>query len=97
MALTKEEVAHIADLAHLTLRDELLSRYQEQLSTVLEYVEQIQSLDTDQISPTATVLPLRSVLREDEPEETLRREDALSNAPDAEVDCFLVPPIVAKE
>jgi len=97
MALTKEEVAHIAELAHLALSDEALAQYQEQLSTVLQYIEQIQALDTDAIPPTATVLPLRSVLREDEPGEVLPRSEALSNAPEAEVDCFFVPPVMVKE
>jgi len=97
MALTKEEVKHIASLAHLAIDDEDLAGYQEQLSAVLDYIAQIQSLDTEEISPTASVLPLRSVLRDDEPGEPLSCKAVLSNAPEAEVDCFFVPPIMVKE
>ena len=67
MKLTREEVQHIAELARLALSDEELALYQEQLSAILEHFERLQELDTEVIPPTATVLPLRSVMRADEP------------------------------
>ncbi|MFP4344982.1 MAG: Asp-tRNA(Asn)/Glu-tRNA(Gln) amidotransferase subunit GatC [Anaerolineales bacterium] len=97
MALTREEVEHIAALAHLELSEEELTHYQEQLSAILDHAARLQALDTEEISPTATVLPLRSVLREDAPRPSLPRAEALANAPEVEEGSFFVPPIVTQE
>jgi aspartyl-tRNA(Asn)/glutamyl-tRNA(Gln) amidotransferase subunit C len=94
MELSLDQVEHIAQLARLTLSDEEKALYQEQLSAILEYFEKLEGLDTEAISPTATVLPLRSVMREDEPKPSTSREDILSNAPVAEDGCFEVPAVL---
>lgn len=93
MTLTYEEVRHIAELARLALSEEELARYQEQLSAILDYAERLQEIDTEAIPPTASVLTLRTVLREDEATITLDREDALRNAPDVQDNHFVVPPV----
>jgi aspartyl-tRNA(Asn)/glutamyl-tRNA(Gln) amidotransferase subunit C len=92
--LTREQVVHIAALARLSLTDEELALYQEQLSAVLEYAERLQALDTDAIPPTATVLPVRNVLRADEPRASMARDDILANAPQAEDGCFRVQAVL---
>jgi aspartyl-tRNA(Asn)/glutamyl-tRNA(Gln) amidotransferase subunit C len=97
MTLSLEEVKHIAELANLALTEEQAKRYQEQLSAILEYADQIQAVDTDDISPTATVSPLRSVMRDDVAGEPLDREAALANAPNALANCFFVPAIFEEE
>ena len=94
MKLGREEVQHIAELARLALSDEELVLYQEQLSAILEYFDRLQELDTEAIPPTASVLPLRSVMRADEPRLSTAREDILVNAPDAERGCFKVPAVL---
>ena len=94
MKLSREEVEHIAELARLALSDEELALYQEQLSAILEHFERLQELDTEAISPTATVLPLRSVMRADEPRPPFSREDILANAPAVEEGCFKVPAVL---
>ena len=94
MNLSREEVEHIAQLARLELRDEEKALYQEQLSAILGYFERLQALDTEAIPPTATVLPLRSVMREDEVQSPMKREDILSNAPADEDGCFQVPAVL---
>ena len=94
MKLTLEQVEHIAQLARLTLSAEEKGLYQEQLSAILEYFEKLQELDTEAISPTATALPLRSVMREDEAKPPAVREDILANAPAAEDGCFQVPAVL---
>ena len=94
MKLSLEQVEHIAQLARLTLSEEEKALYQGQLSAILEYFEKLQELDTEAISPTATVLPLRSVMREDEPRPSAPREDILANAPAAEDGCFQVPAVL---
>lgn len=94
MKLSREEVEHIADLARLSLGEDEFATYGEQLSAILEHFEHLQELDTDDIPPTATVLPLRSVMREDEPRVWGERENLLENAPDADEGCFKVPPVL---
>ena len=94
MSLTLEEVEHIADLARLRLTDEEKERYRLQLSAILEYVAQLQALDTSGIPPTSSVLPPRSVLRADEPRPGLSTESVLSNAKQVESDQFRVPPVL---
>jgi aspartyl-tRNA(Asn)/glutamyl-tRNA(Gln) amidotransferase subunit C len=92
--LRQEEVEHIAGLARLALSDEEVARYQEQLSTILEHFEHLQNLDTEDVSPTATVLALGSVMRADEVRPTLPQERVLENAPEARDGCFQVPAVL---
>ena len=88
------QIEHIANLARLTLSDEEQAMYREQLSDILAHFEKLQALDTADISPTATVLPLRSVMREDGVKPNLSRERILANAPDDEDGCFKVPAVL---
>ncbi len=94
MALSRAKVEHIAALAHLALTPQEIELYREQLSAILEHAAAIQRVDTSAIPPTATVLPLRSVMRDDIPAPSLPREDVLANAPDAEAGCFRVQAIL---
>ncbi|MGQ9628623.1 MAG: Asp-tRNA(Asn)/Glu-tRNA(Gln) amidotransferase subunit GatC [Anaerolineae bacterium] len=94
MKLSLEEVEHIAELAKLGLTEEEKEKFRGQLSAILEYAERLQKLDTEAIPPTATVLPLRNVMREDEVEPSFPREKILSNAPDREDGYFRVKAIL---
>ncbi len=94
MKLTLAQVEHIAELAKLSLTDEEKALYQEQLSAILEYAERLQAVDTSTIPPTATVLPLHSVMRADEPRASMSREDVLANAPEADAGCFSVQAVL---
>lgn len=94
MKLSLAEVEHIAELAKLGLTEEEKERFQEQLSAILEHFEMLQQLDTEAIPPTATVLPLRNVMRPDEVGPSLPPEDVLANAPAVEEDCFKVRAIL---
>ena len=67
---------------------------QEQLSAILDHMRTINELDTSRIPPTAQVIPLRNVMREDEPRPSLPVEAVLANAPDREGDFFRVPPVL---
>lgn len=97
MSLSRAEVEHIAALAHLELTPQEIELYREQLSAILEYAAAIQRVDTSAIPPTATVLPLRNVMRADTPASSLPREDVLANAPDAEAGFFRVKTILEAE
>jgi aspartyl-tRNA(Asn)/glutamyl-tRNA(Gln) amidotransferase subunit C len=94
MKLDRAEVEYIAGLARLALDDDEKALYQDQLSAILEYFERLQELDTEAISPTASVLPLRNVMRDDVARPFSSREDILANAPAAEEGCFEVPAVL---
>ena len=94
MSLTSEEVEHIAELARLKLTEEEKSRYREQLSDILDYAARLQAIDTSQISPTASVLAKRSILREDIAVKGLSIDLVLKNAPSTSDHQFRVPPVM---
>ncbi|HEC22426.1 MAG TPA: Asp-tRNA(Asn)/Glu-tRNA(Gln) amidotransferase subunit GatC [Chloroflexi bacterium] len=94
MTLSIEEVEHIAELAKLALTDEEKARYREQLSAILDYFNRLQAIDTDDIPPTATVLPLHTVLRDDVPHPGISREELLANTEHKENGMFRVEAIL---
>jgi len=93
MAITREDVVHVARLARLELSDEELDRMREQLSAILEAVGKVAELDLEGVESTAHPLDLVNVLADDVPRPCLPREEALANAPDAEDGFFGVPAI----
>lgn len=82
MSLTRAQVEHIAELAKLKLSDAEIEKMTQQLSAILDYAARLNELDTDAIPPTASVVPLQNVMREDRIVPSLPREDVLANAPD---------------
>ena len=94
MKLSLAQVEHVAKLAQLALSDEEKELYREQLSSILEYAERLQEVDTGDIPPTATVLPLENVMRDDQVRPSLSRKDALANAPAVSDNCFQVPVVL---
>jgi len=95
MALTREEVARIADLARLELPAADVDRMAAELGAVLDFVAQLKGLDLSACEPTAFA-PADSPLRADEPDEERRltADAAVAGSADAEDGFFLVPPIV---
>ena len=81
MALTRAQVQHIAELARLKLNDDEVDRMTQQLSAILDYAARLQELDTEAIPPTASVVPLQNVMREDRVVASLPRDQVLANAP----------------
>jgi aspartyl-tRNA(Asn)/glutamyl-tRNA(Gln) amidotransferase subunit C len=94
--ITREDVAHVADLARLTLTDDELDRFTDQLAAVLEHARDVEALDTAGVPPTAHPLPLRNVLRDDEVRPSLDRDEVLAAAPATENDRFAVPPVLGE-
>ena len=94
MAITRDEVLHVARLARLELADEEIERLTVQLGAILEAVGKVAELDLSDVPPTSHPLDLINVWGEDEPHESLPLEDALANAPEREGDLFRVPPTV---
>jgi aspartyl-tRNA(Asn)/glutamyl-tRNA(Gln) amidotransferase subunit C len=91
MAISREQVEHVARLARLALTEEELERFGDQLSAILEAVGKVSELDLRDVPPTSHPLDLVNVLADDEPRPSLRVEDALSNAPDPDGGFFAVP------
>lgn len=93
MALTLDEVRHIAQLARLSLTPEEEARFQVQLSAILDYAARLRAVDTSTIPPTASVLPLAAPLRPDEPRTTEVSTRLLGQAPEAAEGMFRIPPV----
>lgn len=93
MSLTPDQVRWVAHLARLELTDEELTRFTRDLSNILDYVQQLNQVNTDKIEPLAHPLPLENVFRSDEPAASLPVSEALANAPDRRGDFYGVPPV----
>jgi len=94
MTISRKEVEHVAVLARLDMDEDELEGYTRQLSSILEYMGKLNELDTEGVEPTAHVLPLKNVFRDDEVREGIEKELALKNAPDKKDGQFKVPKIV---
>ena len=96
-SLDEAAVRHVANLARLEISDEEVKRYADQLSAVLGYVEQLNELDTADVSPTAHAGGLSNVFREDMVQSSLSADHALRNAPQQQRGCFQVPKVLDQE
>lgn len=92
--ISKKDVEYVALLARLRLDDEEKDRFTDQLESILEHAGKIKEIDTRDIKPTAHVVPLKNVYREDKKGPCLKQEEALKNAPEKEDGAFVVPKIV---
>jgi aspartyl-tRNA(Asn)/glutamyl-tRNA(Gln) amidotransferase subunit C len=92
VAISREDVLHVADLARLALTDEEVERLGEQLGAILEAVGKVSELDLGGVEPMSHPLDLVNVWEDDEPRPSLPLEDALANAPEREQSYFRVPP-----
>lgn len=94
MALTIKEVEHVALLARLSLSEDEKNRFCEQLSSILNYADMLNSLPTDDVEPLTHILSVNNVFRTDEVKPSMDRDEMLANAPLAE-DCqYKVPKIM---
>jgi aspartyl-tRNA(Asn)/glutamyl-tRNA(Gln) amidotransferase subunit C len=93
MPLSRDQVRHVAMLARIGLEPGDDDFYAEQLSGILQHIDRLQQVNTDDIPPTAQVVEIAAVLRDDAPRPSLSQEDALANAPAAVNGMFRVPSI----
>ena len=91
MAISRDEVLHVAKLARLDLSDDEVERFRQQLDAILEAVSKVAELDLSDVEPTAHPLELVNVWADDEPRPSLAPDEALANAPDRSGDLFRVP------
>jgi len=94
MTITRAEVAHVARLARLGLSDDEMDRLVSELDHILDAMQALRQLDTSSIPPTAQVIPLQNVMREDVPRPAWPVEEILLNAPAVRDGQFLVPPVL---
>ena len=94
MKITKEEVLHVANLARLDIDMSLIDKFVKQVGTILEYVDILNQVDTEGVSPTSHAISLTNAFREDEEREYFDRDSALANAPKKEDGTFVVPKVI---
>ncbi len=91
--ISRNEVEHVARLARLQFEEEEIVRLQEELSRIIDYINQLRELDLTGVPTTAHAVNVVNVFRPDEPRACLTQEEALANAPAVERGHFLVPRI----
>jgi aspartyl-tRNA(Asn)/glutamyl-tRNA(Gln) amidotransferase subunit C len=94
--ISRDEVAHVARLARIELTDDELATFTGQLAKVLDHARDVEALDVSDVPPTAHPHPLVNVLRSDEVQPCLDRDEVLAAAPQAEDDRFRVPPVLGE-
>ena len=94
MAIGKDEVRHIARLAHLEFTEDELAQFTQQFNSIVAYVARLNALETSNIEPTSHVAGETRPLRDDVLIPSIPRDEALSNAPDSERGLFRVPKVI---
>ena len=92
--ITKEQVNHIAHLSRLEIQEDEVDGYIEKLEKVVDLINELNSVDTENIKPTYHVLDLVNVFREDVAQEGMNREEVLKNSKETEAGQFKVPTII---
>lgn len=93
MTINLQDINHVAKLSHLAMSDSEKELLTKQLDDILGYANQLNSLDTTNVEPTAHAIPQQTAFREDVQATFSNRDQLLANAPDAENDYFAVPKI----
>ncbi len=94
MAITRNEVLHLAKLANLEFTEEEVDRFTRQISSILDYVARLNELDTSAIEPTSHVESGSHALRDDALRPSIPRAEALANAPESDGSHFKVPKVI---
>jgi aspartyl-tRNA(Asn)/glutamyl-tRNA(Gln) amidotransferase subunit C len=93
LKINDETVKYVSKLARLNLTESQIAMLTRQMEDILMYVDKLEELETKNVSPTAHVLPLKNVFREDEVLNSFDREEILKNAPLSRDGCFVVPQV----
>jgi aspartyl-tRNA(Asn)/glutamyl-tRNA(Gln) amidotransferase subunit C len=94
VSVTLKDVEHIAELARLKFSKKELENYTHQLNQILEYVDKLNELDTENVEPLSYPVEGNNIFREDNLKPSLNRDDALKNAPDSDNEFFKVPKVI---
>ena len=93
MSLSADEVRKVADLARLDISEAELATIAQQISAIVDYINQLQSVNTDGVEPLAHALDLYNIFRSDTRGESLTPDEALANAPARKDNFYRVPPV----
>ncbi len=94
MKISKKEVLHVAHLARLDLHESDIDRFADQIGTILDYVDTLKQVDTQDVTATSHAIDLTNAFREDEEPAHLDTADTLANAPEADDGAFVVPRVI---
>jgi aspartyl-tRNA(Asn)/glutamyl-tRNA(Gln) amidotransferase subunit C len=97
LRISESQVSHISHLARLKLTAEEIALFGAQLADILNYMDQLNAVNTDGIEPTAHALPLKNVFRDDVPAQSFNASEALANAPEAAPPYFKVPKVLDQD
>jgi aspartyl-tRNA(Asn)/glutamyl-tRNA(Gln) amidotransferase subunit C len=94
MKITKDKVMHVAKLARLDLDESAVELYTKQLGDILTYMETLNRVDTENVSPTCHATFIDNAFREDRIKPSIPAEEALANAPLSAEGSFVVPKVI---
>jgi len=94
--LTPEEVRHVAKLAKLTLTEQEVKKFQNQLSEVLDYVDVLKKIDTKKVEPTSQVTGLENIFRQDQTNQSLSAKEVLANTKEKKDGLFVIKAILKR-
>lgn len=94
MAVTKKDVEYVAELARLEFSEDEISKFTGDLNVILEYVNKLNELDTENVRPLQNPLPIENAFRDDDIRQSLKRDDVLMNAPESQGGYFKVPKVI---
>jgi len=94
MKITIEQVEHVAHLARLSLTDEEKVSMTKDMEMILEFADQINEYEVEDVNATSHVIPINNVFREDIVRESMDRDELLANAPSTENGCYSVPKVI---
>ena len=94
MQISKELVEYVANLSRIKLDDKQSEKMQSELASVIEYMEVLNKLDTENIEPLSHIFNITNVMRDDENKESHNRDELLINAPEHTDETFVVPKTV---
>ena len=97
MSVTKKDVEHIAALAHLEFSDDEKETLTQHMNQILDYMQQLSKLNTENVEPLSHVIELHNVFRDDVVKESITTEYALKNAPSANEEFFKVPKVIGEK
>ncbi len=94
MKITKAEILHVAHLARLDMDESAVDKFTDQIGTILGYIDKLNEVDTDNVSPTSHAISMTNAFREDGNVSRIGRDLALANAPQKDDGSFIVPKVV---
>ncbi|MBE5821013.1 MAG: Asp-tRNA(Asn)/Glu-tRNA(Gln) amidotransferase subunit GatC [Clostridiales bacterium] len=94
MNITKEQLKHIANLSNLSFNDEELEKYLVDMTGIVDFVNQLNEINTDDVEITTSILGEYNIFREDEIKESFDRELLIQNAPDSQDGMFKIPRVI---